>query len=609
MSQLQAEYVRRGYWVNMKGGPIMGQTITTDVRTGTLVVALLAVLTTLGLGHLWNIFIFSYHQARAKGRITDGHFHQQQALLRTLPPPNAIASGWIQLWWAWRGKADHAFARTWALAMLSVLFTLLTVAVGIFVSFVISNTDIEVLVDSPLCGPLHLERWVYQHLNTVDFQDYFMSVLSTSRVYSQNCYQNTSILPAQCSTHIRPSIPFTITRKGCPFSEICSNIVQPGVSFDSGFLDANDAFGMNLHSDDSVRFRRKNTCSFLEVEGHYEIKNFTTELPDQMRYEEAINLYFGKIKDGLYGLVNHTFSIGSMTTTYNSVYSMLAANYYNFPTRNNLIPLPEMHTVDADLSINALLKNSVVYAQPVEDPIFAAHKPRRAISLVSNATATYYLSDFPVAVFACREQVRRSQTDYPGATLIQLTAIQVLQSSAFIMSTAAALSSGLKAGDGMQGRKFVPSLSNDQWLKELVGWETHVWAGLQHLVADYAIGAAARVPGMTASTRHEMNEGEKALCRSVRMRMSGGFVNINVFALSFIIALTCTFTLVDIVLLRILIYTGKFRRALAPRIERWIQDGVFHLQRRAYEEQEQVEWERLNKEIPVTVEKAKLPEL
>jgi hypothetical protein len=53
-------------------------------------------------------------------------------------------------------------------------------------------------------------------------------------------------------------------------------------------------------------------------------------------------------------------------------------------------------------------------------------------------------------------------------------------------------------------------------------------------------------------------------------------------------------------LLRILIYTHTLRRLLAPRIDRWIQDGVFQIQRKAYEAQELVTWERPDKEIPIT---------
>ena len=64
--------------------------------------------------------------------------------------------------------------------------------------------------------------------------------------------------------------------------------------------------------------------------------------------------------------------------------------------------------------------------------------------------------------------------------------------------------------------------------------------------------------------------------------------------------------MIDTVSLKFLIFLTRFRKALAPRIDSWIQDGVFQIQRRAFEGQGQGTWENLEKEIPTTVEKVKL---
>lgn len=79
--------------------------------------------------------------------------------------------------------------------------------------------------------------------------------------------------------------------------------------------------------------------------------------------------------------------------------------------------------------------------------------------------------------------------------------------------------------------------------------------------------------------------------------------NINVFGLSFIIALSVTLALLDIFILRITIYLSRFRRALGPRIDRWIQDGVWQLQRRAYEGEGYRGWTDLEADIPLTHER------
>ncbi|KAF2180391.1 hypothetical protein K469DRAFT_714765 [Zopfia rhizophila CBS 207.26] len=54
------------------------------------------------------------------------------------------------------------------------------------------------------------------------------------------------------------------------------------------------------------------------------------------------------------------------------------------------------------------------------------------------------------------------------------------------------------------------------------------------------------------------------------MRKLGGFVNINVFGLVFIVAVSSIVAILDITLLKFLVYMSRFRRALAPRLDRWV---------------------------------------
>jgi hypothetical protein len=79
--------------------------------------------------------------------------------------------------------------------------------------------------------------------------------------------------------------------------------------------------------------------------------------------------------------------------------------------------------------------------------------------------------------------------------------------------------------------------------------------------------------------------------------------------LIFTVVISSLAAIVDISLLKFLIYVSHFRKALAPRIERWIQDGVLQLQRRAYEAEGMSIWTKLDKDVPVTVRNEKLPDL
>ncbi|KAL5373021.1 hypothetical protein DPSP01_013035 [Paraphaeosphaeria sporulosa] len=85
-------------------------------------------------------------------------------------------------------------------------------------------------------------------------------------------------------------------------------------------------------------------------------------------------------------------------------------------------------------------------------------------------------------------------------------------------------------------------------------------------------------------------------------------MNINAFALPFIPMFAVIVTLLDLVLLKLLIYLKYSRKLLAPRIDRCNQDGVCQLRRRAYELGDQRHWARLAKEVPLIWEGDQLSE-
>jgi len=85
--------------------------------------------------------------------------------------------------------------------------------------------------------------------------------------------------------------------------------------------------------------------------------------------------------------------------------------------------------------------------------------------------------------------------------------------------------------------------------------------------------------------------------------------NINLFGLVFIIVIACTFVTTDLLLLKALVHLSKFRKALAPRLDRWVQDGTLQLQRRAFEAEGQGTWENFDSEVPVTSRGEKLNQL
>ena len=83
----------------------------------------------------------------------------------------------------------------------------------------------------------------------------------------------------------------------------------------------------------------------------------------------------------------------------------------------------------------------------------------------------------------------------------------------------------------------------------------------------------------------------------------------SVFGLAFILTFCGVITLLEVVIFRFMVQLWGSKRALAPRIDSWIQDGVFQLQRRAYEAHGEGPWERRSHEVPVTVGHVRLSTL
>jgi hypothetical protein len=148
---------------------------------------------------------------------------------------------------------------------------------------------------------------------------------------------------------------------------------------------------------------------------------------------------------------------------------------------------------------------------------------------------------------------------------------------------------------------IIKSMPDHFWTTEVYRWEQETLASLQIAMAYYAIGPQTldqRSEGTTWAK--PVTPEEKAQCGIVKMKSLGNFVNINFFGLVFILAFSVLAMIIDLSLLKFLIYLSRFRRVLGPRIERWIQDGVWQLQRRAYEGEGYRNWTNLEAEIPLT---------
>lgn len=429
MLQLDSRFVKRGLWPNLEKGPVLGWTITTDMEKGTIVIALLAIFSSLALAHLWHLLTFCFHQLRADGRLADGLFQQQQALLRTLPTPSSMLADTLKLWWLWRKRTDRALYRSLVLTIFGIVFSAATIGVGIFSSYVVDSSNIQVLVDSPFCGPIGFDPTTEEFYKTpLRTEKYQAKVAALGRSLAEDCYQNNTFLSERCQAFIKPNITFGRQRVDCPFDpSICVDISQPAIEFDSGILDLNNDFGMNLEKKDHVKYRKKTTCAVLKTDGRYSVIN-ASDYPSRARArpplpsEELLLMHFGNVpKNG--GWPNTTF-VHSLLTANNSVGYGTGANAFTYSSPkwsllNDLEPLPEMSVEDVDLEVVMITKNRQTYGNPVNDPIFSAHDPFEVASNIEGENETVYFSDFPNSIVGCTLQVGRSETNGVGVlTLI-----------------------------------------------------------------------------------------------------------------------------------------------------------------------------------------------
>jgi len=216
--------------------------------------------------HFWHLLTFFYHQTRAKGRPEDGLFRHQQALLRTLPTPSSLMADSIKLWLAWRRISDKALSRNVIHIFVALLFAMGSLAVSIFSSSIISSSNLEVLVQSPYCGFFNEDPAV-----ALSFR---ASISRSAESYVRDCYPP-NIIPSRCKVFTRQYIPFESNLVQCPFKDkICKT---PGLSLDSGLLDLNDAFGLNLVDADRLQYRRKSVCAVLSLDGYTRVEDISEE--------------------------------------------------------------------------------------------------------------------------------------------------------------------------------------------------------------------------------------------------------------------------------------------------------------------------------------------
>jgi hypothetical protein len=224
-----------------------------------------------------------------------------------------------------------------------------------------------------------------------------------------------------------------------------------------------------------------------------------------------------------------------------------------------------MKSNNSDLMLMSLSSNKVAFLNPVNDPFFAAHQLLNWTSGIEQSSSTLYYADSLASLLGCREQVclhctdcrhrkhishcsqyqfchgRKDDSDYctdltslpatvntekfPEASDVQRAGVQLLVTSSYLYSVVLAPRVVFQARDmAVQSEGRVTSLPDDQWMREILGWEKYIWASLQTVVSDYAIGYGALTASVQPYVRTQLTPGERELCGLQKMVKPGGFV-------------------------------------------------------------------------------------
>lgn len=202
-----------------------------------------------------------------------------------------------------------------------------------------------------------------------------------------------------------------------------------------------------------------------------------------------------------------------------------------------------------------------------------------------------------------------SELGFLGASGLQLEVLNALIIIGRIHSTMSTQKLRVSDFQGASGGEISTPIPDNQWSIEFTGWQNHAWAAHQIAVAGFATGIKRLAPTAEYARKPVATQPKSQLCNIIKMRKTGDVANINVFAIIFIVIVSSVIVALDILLLRDLIFLDSLKKTLSPIIDRWIQEDVYHLQRRAYEALNEGEWINTNKEIPITRDNTILSDL
>jgi hypothetical protein len=265
-----------GPWMNYAEETAAGSTITLSSRNANLLVAFLAFFVTITGSFAWGIVRFIVHQTRARQIPHLALHHQQQAVLRNSSSAISTAYKLVRVAFAWRKSKVRAVARSVLLVLLAICVFAVFAVASIFSSEVTKASSSDFLIKSPHCGVYSYgDIYTNKTLEAAQAQKSNLDTISAD-TYVRKCYgQNldTNLCSQYAAQDIASSENVNAT---CPFgNNICFYNNASAYQVDSGFIDSNQKFGLNVPKNQRVFIRFVTTCAPIKTSGYRKFINNT----------------------------------------------------------------------------------------------------------------------------------------------------------------------------------------------------------------------------------------------------------------------------------------------------------------------------------------------
>ena len=615
--QLVGGQVFYGHWTNWDHKAIVGSTITLSQRSGTLLIAFLAIFVAAAGGAFWRIVAFALHQWRASTNAEDGLYHQQQVQLRNTSSPGTFAWHLAQMAYYWRKSMRGSFWRSMPLVLTAILVFVAFAVAGIFSSEVTKAAGNQILIASNDCG-----NWTANGTAsiTASFVALHKSLNDTLRAssYARDCYGTNSTAPA-CNQYVSQQIHYNTENASCPFAkEMClrSSKSDPekvfSYSMDTGLVDSHHDLGINMPPQERIQFRRKTTCAPLADKGYVFSLNYTVANASNMlaidgpggigRPGDTFDFYYYGPYYNHGNPVNFTYYYNEHASTTGYGYELTSLSYDDGLDFNVWTPIDELMRHDGDVTVMFLAANSLLYLDEVLDPWFQATASENTI-LQNGVGDTYYSSDYYTSPLGCVDQFQfcnpittdcTNLTSYYHAVYeswnLNMTPTQLVTIARMSLDLGFETMDGAVGGRGPNALRAQESISGiysgplprNQWVVEVESWFQTGLAKLQQYTVQYAAGVPNAGPGFVVQRPNDTVTHN--LCRNQKVSATGhDATSFSTLGIGIIIAVGGLLVLVNLSLDTIVGYLQSHGGRRTYQRDQWLYDDKLQLQRLAYE--------------------------